>query len=52
MSALEFHRAAPAGTERLIYETGHDMRLDQIRSDRRAFLARALGFDGEDPARS
>jgi pimeloyl-ACP methyl ester carboxylesterase len=45
MSGLEFHGAAPAGSELLAYETGHDMRLPEIRADRRAFLGRALGLE-------
>jgi pimeloyl-ACP methyl ester carboxylesterase len=44
MSSLEFHGAAPAGSELAAYETGHDMRLAEIRADRRAFLARVLGL--------
>lgn len=44
MSGLEFHGAGPAGSELLTYETGHDMRLPEIRADRRAFLARVLGL--------
>jgi hypothetical protein len=42
MSGLEFHGAAPPGSELLAYETGHDMRLPEIRADRRAFLTRVL----------
>jgi len=42
MSGLEFHGEAPAGSELLSYETGHDMRLPQIREDRGAFLTRTL----------
>lgn len=42
MSGLEFHAAAPEGSELLTYETGHDMRLPEIRADRGAFLARVL----------
>lgn len=42
MSGLEFHAAAPEGSELAAYETGHDMRLPEIRADRRAFLARVL----------
>jgi hypothetical protein len=45
MSGLEFHGAAPEGSELLTYETGHDMRLAEIRADRQAFLARMLGLD-------
>ena len=44
MSGLEFHGAAPAGSELAAYETGHDMRLPEIRADRRAFLAPVLGL--------
>ena len=44
MSGLEFHGAGPAGSELLSYETGHDMRLPEIRADRRAFLVRELGL--------
>jgi pimeloyl-ACP methyl ester carboxylesterase len=44
MTALELHRAGPAGAELLWYDTGHDMRLPEIRADRDAFLARTLGF--------
>jgi dienelactone hydrolase len=44
MSARELQRAGPEGTELLTYDTGHDMRLPEIRADRRAFLARTLGF--------
>ncbi len=43
MSGLEFRAAAPAGTELLPYDTGHDMRLPEIVVDRRAFLARTVG---------
>ena len=46
MSGLEFHAAAPNGSELLSYDTGHDMRLPEIRADRRAFLVRTLGLDG------
>jgi pimeloyl-ACP methyl ester carboxylesterase len=46
MSGLEFHGAAPEGSELLTYDTGHDMRLAEIRADRRAFLARVLGLSG------
>ena len=42
MSGLEFHGSAPAGSELLAYDTGHDMRLPEIRADRRRFLARIL----------
>ena len=44
MSGLEFRAAAPAGTELLPYDTGHDMRLPEIVADRRAFLARTVGL--------
>jgi pimeloyl-ACP methyl ester carboxylesterase len=44
MTALELHRAAPPESELHWYDTGHDMRLPQIRADRRAFLGRALGL--------
>ena len=46
MSARELQRAAPEGTELLVYDTGHDMRLAEIRTDRRGFLARTLGITG------
>jgi hypothetical protein len=52
MSALEFQRAAPNGSELRTYETGHDMRLAKIRADRRAFLARVLGFSQDEAASS
>jgi pimeloyl-ACP methyl ester carboxylesterase len=42
MSGLEFHAAAPAGSELLSYDSGHDMRLPEIRAGRRAFLVRTL----------
>ena len=45
MSARELQRAAPDGTDLRFYDTGHDMRLDAIRADRRAFLARHLGLE-------
>jgi poly(3-hydroxybutyrate) depolymerase len=44
MSGLEFQGAAPPGSELLAYDTGHDMRLAQIRADRRDFLVRTLGL--------
>jgi len=44
MSGLEFRAAAPAGTELLPYDTGHDMRSPEIAADRRAFLVRTLGL--------
>ena len=46
MSGLEFRRAAPEGTEASSYDSGHDMRLPEIRADRLAFLRRVLGIDG------
>jgi dienelactone hydrolase len=47
MTGREFHAAAPPDSQRLEYETGHDMRLPKIRSDRLAFLANSLGFSAE-----
>ncbi|MEX1169045.1 MAG: dienelactone hydrolase family protein [Chloroflexota bacterium] len=47
MTGLELHRAAPPGSELSWYDTGHDMRLAEIRADRRAFLARTLGFEAQ-----
>ncbi len=44
MTAREFGRAAPEGSRFSTYDTGHDMRLPEIRADRRAFLAETLGF--------
>jgi len=44
MSGLEFKASAPAGTELLPYDSGHDMRLPEIAADRRAFLTRTLGL--------
>lgn len=44
MSGLEFRASAPAGTELLPYDTGHDMRSPEIAADRRAFLVRTLGL--------
>jgi dienelactone hydrolase len=44
MTGLEFHGAAPQPSELLAYDTGHDMRLPEIRADRRAFLVRTLGL--------
>jgi dienelactone hydrolase len=44
MTAREFGRAAPEGSRFETYDTGHDMRLPEIRADRRAFLAETLGF--------
>lgn len=44
MSGLEFRAAAPARSELLPYDTGHDMRLPEIVADRRAFLARTVGL--------
>ena len=45
MTALEFHGAAPSGSELRWYDAGHDMRLAETRADRRAFLAKTLGFE-------
>jgi dienelactone hydrolase len=42
MSARAFARAAPDGAELRMYDTGHDMRLAEIKADRHAFLTRAL----------
>jgi len=42
MSAREFARAAPDGAELRMYDTGHDMRLAEIKADRLAFLTRTL----------
>ena len=42
MSALELKSVAPEGTDLRRYDTGHDMRLPEIRADRRAFLTRTL----------
>jgi dienelactone hydrolase len=47
MTGLELHRAAPAESELRWYDTGHDMRLPEIRTDRRAFLTRTLGFEAQ-----
>jgi hypothetical protein len=44
MSALELKSVASDGTDLRLYETGHDMRLPEIRADRRAFLVRTLGL--------
>jgi dienelactone hydrolase len=44
MTAREFARAAPEAATVKTYDTGHDMRLDQVRADRLAFLAESLGF--------
>jgi pimeloyl-ACP methyl ester carboxylesterase len=44
MSGLEFRATAPAGSELLPYDTGHDMRLPEIAADRRAFLTRTVGI--------
>lgn len=51
MSARELQRAAPEGAEMRTYDTGHDMRLPEIRADRAAFLARRLAVrpDEEPP---
>jgi dienelactone hydrolase len=50
MSARELQRAAPAGTELRTYDVGHDMRLPEIRADRRAFLDRTLHLREPDGA--
>lgn len=59
MTGREFHRAAPDGAELLTYDTGHDMRLPEIRADRIDFLTRVLHLDRgrssaarRDPSRS
>jgi poly(3-hydroxybutyrate) depolymerase len=44
MSALELKSVAPGGTDLQLYDSGHDMRLPEIRADRRAFLTRTLGL--------
>jgi len=44
MTGHELHRAAPPGSELRWYDTGHDMGLPEIRTDRWAFLARILGL--------
>jgi len=49
MTALEFHGAAPEGTDLVRYDAGHDMRLAEIRTDRRAFLVQTLGLAGGRP---
>ena len=46
MTGLEFHSAAPAGSDLRLYEADHDMRLPEIRADRRAFLVERLGLWG------
>ena len=46
MTGLEFHSAAPAGSDLRLYEAEHDMRLPEIRADRRAFLVETLGLRG------
>jgi len=45
MSAREFARAAPDGAEIRTYDTGHDMRLPEIREDRAVFLRGRLATD-------
>jgi dienelactone hydrolase len=45
MTAREFARAAPDGSAFELYDTGHDMRLPEIRASRMAFLGRALRTD-------
>lgn len=44
MSGLEFRGAAPEGTELKAYDAEHEMRLPEIRADRRSFLVRHLGL--------
>ena len=44
MAGFEFRRAAPEGTASIAYDSGHDMRLPEIRADRLAFLLRVLGL--------
>ena len=44
MTGLEFRGAASADAELQAYDAAHDMGLPEIRADRRAFLARHLGF--------
>jgi dienelactone hydrolase len=48
MTAREFHRAAPEGTEMRMYDAGHDMRLPGIRADRAAFLVRCLAAHSDE----
>lgn len=43
MTGLELKAAAPEGTELKAYDAEHDMALDEIRADRRAFLEDTLG---------
>lgn len=47
MSAREFQRAAPAGSEARTYEAEHDMRGPDIQADRLAFLRRTLALDDD-----
>jgi dienelactone hydrolase len=47
MAGFEFRRAAPDGSASLAYDSGHDMRLPEIRADRLAFLLRVLGLPAE-----
>jgi len=51
MSAREFARAAPEGSEFELFDTGHDMRLTEIRAARRRFLGRALELDPDGDSR-
>jgi hypothetical protein len=46
MAGLELRRAAGEGAtvELKAYDAGHDMRLPEVRADRGAFLAAALGL--------
>jgi len=50
MTGLEFHGAAPPGSELQAYDAEHDMRLPGIQADRRAFLDRLLGLAGGRPS--
>jgi hypothetical protein len=43
MTGLELKAASPDGTELKPYDAEHDMALDEIRTDRTAFLEAALG---------
>jgi hypothetical protein len=47
MAGFEFRRAGPDGMASLAYDSGHDMRLPEIRADRLAFLLRVLGLPAE-----
>lgn len=50
MTGLEFRGAAPAGSALLAYDDEHAMRDPQVRSDRLAFLVRALGLPSDEVA--